>query len=145
MTDNIKLTGRAIIQRKDKNNNIIDTIEINNLIVNTGKERVAGLINGVSTLFFKAIAIGTDSTSPSGSNTALLAEVKRELATLTYVAPNQAVFEHTFTFTSTYSICEAGILDNEVSGGVLLNRLIFSARSVSSLINLYIKIIITVS
>lgn len=147
MKDTLKLKGNVIIERRRGDGTVIDRLELKNLIVNTGKERVAKLLNNVSATYFRAIAIGTGVTAPVVGNTTLGTEITRALATLSYEASYKAVFEKTFQFSSgeSYSITEAGLFDNATAGGAMLNRFTFPARAVDADTDLYVKITITVS
>jgi hypothetical protein len=130
-----RLTGK-ILQEETKEN----------LIVNTGLERVAKLLNGVSSTYFRAIAVGTDATGAGVGNTTLGAEVTRSAASLTYEASYKAKFEYTFTFGGDYAITEAGLFDSAtVSGSVMLNRTTFTAKNVSTTVDLIVTATITVA
>jgi hypothetical protein len=89
---------------------VIDSQEYCNTIVNDGLERVARLIMGDSSTYFRALAIGTGATAVTNSDSALEVETDRANATLTYEASYKAKFTHTFTFVAPTSITEAGIL-----------------------------------
>jgi len=132
-----KLTGK-ILQEEDKCN----------LIVNDGLERVAKLLNGVSSTYFRAIGIGTGTTSATNSDTSLETEYTRALATLSYEADYKAKFSKTFSFGSGVAedITEAGIFDSAtVSGSTMLARTTFTAKSVSVDIDLIITATITIA
>ncbi len=145
MTPEIKLKANVLIERRTKDGKVLDKEELHNLIVSVGKERVAKLINGVSTTYFRAIAIGIGTNAPADTDTSLQSEYTRALATTSYEAGNKAVFEHTFSFTEAVSITEAGIFDSDsVSGSTMLNRFTFSAKNVDVDTNLYVKVTITV-
>ena len=146
MKERLVMRGDAVIERRRKDGSLIDKEEIKNLIVNTGKERVAKLLNGVSSTYFRAIAIGTGTTAPVAGDMELESEIARALASLSYEANYKAVFEKTFEFGSgeAYDITEVGIFDSDtVSGSTMYDRLTFSAKSVDSDTDLYVKITIT--
>jgi len=126
---------------------VIDRSEISNLIVNTGLEAIVKLLNGVSSTYMRAIAIGTSSTAASASQTALVTEVDRGLATLTYESDYKAKFSKTFTFISgeSYTITEVAVLDNVTSGGVMLNRAIDAGKAVDVDTDLTVNVTITAS
>jgi hypothetical protein len=137
-----------IILRDKITHKIISREEKTNLIVNDGLERVAKLLNGVSSTYFRAIAIGTGTTAPTNSDTELEIEFTRSLATLSYEASYKTKFTHTFTFGSgvTEDITEAGLFDSDIaSGSTMLARTTFSAKSVSSDIELIVTATITAS
>jgi hypothetical protein len=125
---------------------VLDSEEFCNTVVNDGLERVAKLINGVSSTYFRALAIGTNASGPTNSDSTLGAEVTRATAPLSYEASYKAKFTYTFTFGSSYSITEAGIFDSAtVSGSTMLARTVFSAKAVDADIDLIVTATITVS
>ena len=107
---------------------------------------MALLLNGNSSTYFRALAVGTGSSNPTDpAQTALGTEVTRSAATLTN-GTYTAVFAHTFTFGGDYAITEAGIFDSAtVSGSVMLARLVFAAKNVSTTVSLIVTATITVS
>jgi len=132
-----KLTGK-ILQEEEKCN----------LIVNDGLERVAKLLNGVNSTYFRAIAIGTGTTGATNSDTELETEYTRALATLSYEADYKAKFTKTFEFGSGVEedITEAGIFDSDTaSGSTMLARTTFTAKSVSIDVDLIVTAEITVA
>jgi hypothetical protein len=117
-----------------------------NTIVNTGLERVAKLLNGVSSTYFRAIAVGTGITGAASGDTELGTEVTRAEAVLTYEASYKAKFVYTFTFGGDYAITEAGLFDSATaSGSVMLNRTTFAAKNVSTTVDLIATVTITVA
>jgi hypothetical protein len=140
--DGIKLVGEVEILVFDRFGRLKRRLVLKNLITNVGYAQVAGLINGVVTTPFKYIAVGDGSssspgscTSPSASDTALGHEVTRVQATTgrttTSVSNDTATWSATFSFTSSYSLCEAGIFDSS-SGGNMLSRVTYSVINVAS-------------
>ena len=148
MESRIVLKGKAILELR-RNGKVIEREEVNNLVVNAGKERVAkllGAIGGVGA--FSHLAIGTGTTSATATDTALETEIERQSATIAYEADYKATFEYTFTFGSgeSYAITEAGITDSATeSGSTFLDRFVFSAKNVDSDTDLYLKVTITVA
>jgi len=127
---------------------VLELEQICNTIVNNGLERVAKLLNGESSTYFRAIAIGTGSTGETVSDTILETEYTRALATLSYEASYKAKFEKTFEFGSGVSeaITEAGIFDSDTaSGSTMLARTTFTAKNISNTIDLVVTATITVS
>lgn len=146
--EGFKLKGQAIIERRTKDGRTIDQEIVDNLIVNDGLERVSKLIAGISSDYYTHIAIGTGITAATNSDSSLETEYIREAASIAYEADYKVVFDKTFTFGSGVSenITEAGLVDDAVvSGSVLLDRFVFSAKAVDGDIDLYIKITITIS
>jgi hypothetical protein len=146
--DTLTLKGEIEIIVKDKDGKVKEYRKIKNLVVSAGKAQVAGLINGATTGVFNYIAIGTGTTSPSASDTALGNEVARASATVgrttTNVTNDTATWSATFNFTASYAITEAGIF-NASSGGTMLARQTFSAVNVVSGDSLTINWKVTVS
>jgi hypothetical protein len=147
MKDNVKPIGTVLIERRDnKTGKVLDSEVIKNTVVNTGKERVAKLLNGESSTEFKYIAIGTDSTAVQTSDTALISENTRALGATGYEADYKATVEKTFTFGSAYTITEAGLFDSaSASGSVMFDRFTFTGKEVDGDTDLYVKITVTIS
>jgi hypothetical protein len=147
MNDKFKLIGTWELSRVNKDTGeVLDTEVIHNIIVNTGKEQIAKLLNGVSSTYMRAIAVGTGTTGALVGDTTLETEVTRAVATLSYEANYKAKFVYTFTFGSNYAITEAGIFDSAtVSGSVMLNRTTFSAKNVSATVQLIATVKIEVA
>jgi len=146
--ESLKLEGELEIIVKDKDGKVKDYRKIKNLVVSAGKAQVAGLINGATTGVFNYIAIGTGTTAPASTDTALGAEVARASATVgrttTNVTNDTATWSATFNFTASYAITEAGIF-NASTGGTMLARQTFSAVNVVSGDSLTINWKVTVS
>jgi len=132
--DGIKLKGILIVEHF-RNGKKIDERVVENLIVNAGKAQVAGLIGAVVSGAFGYVAVGTGTTAPASTDTALQSEVARVASTNTRVTTNVTndtlQLQATFNFTASYAITEAGIF-NASSGGVLLARQTFGAINVAS-------------
>ncbi|RLE62066.1 MAG: hypothetical protein DRJ38_10300 [Thermoprotei archaeon] len=135
-TEEVKLMGELELVVIDKNGKIKDRRHLKNIIVNVGKAQVAGLINGVVTTPFKYIAIGTGTTSPTESDTALESETHRELAdtidrVTTNVTNDTARLIKTFSgYSGSEAITEAGVFDAE-TGGNMLCRQTFAALNIN--------------
>ena len=149
MKDKFKIKGIWEIKTVDKETGKILQKEIKeNTIVNNGLERVAKLLNGVNATYFRAIAIGTGTTSATVSDTSLESEYTRSSVTLAYEADYKATFTKTFEFGSGVSenITEAGIFDSALeSGSTMFNRTTFSAKAVSSSVDLIVTATITIA
>lgn len=117
----------------------VTELHVANLITNAGMAGVASRINGAgSEAAFTYIAIGTGTTAAAVTDTTLETEITtgggaRASATAsrttTDVTNDTATLVLTFNFTSTFAVTEAGAL-NAASGGVLLNRQVFTAVNV---------------
>lgn len=145
-----KITGEAVIKRI-KDNKVIEITKVKNLVVNSGLEQVAKLLNGVSTTPFKYIAIGTDNTAAASGQTALQSEITRAQAEDgggSYEADYKAKLTKTFSFGSgeSYTITEAGVFDSATpSGSTMLDRVVFTGQTVDADTSLQLTVTITVA
>lgn len=120
----------------------VNELHVANLVTNAGKAGVASRINGAgSEAAFTAIAIGTGTTAAAAGDTTLETEITTNggdrgaataSRTTTDVANDTATLVKTFNFTGSFAVTEAGALNNASSGGVLLNRQVFTAVNVVS-------------
>lgn len=114
---------------------------VKNLITNAGLAGVASRIGGAGAeAAFTYIVLGTGTTAAAVTDTTLVAEITtgggaRANATVsritTTVTNDTSQLQYTFTFTSSFTITESGVL-NATSAGVLLCRQVFSAINVVS-------------
>jgi hypothetical protein len=103
-------------------------------IVDKGLEGIARVINGVlggtpAYTYFEHMALGTDNTAETTSDTALGAEITtnggaRASSTVGYEASNKSTWVHTWTFTGTLAIDECGVFDGATPGAANSNMLI---------------------
>lgn len=132
MKENLGVKGYFEIEVRDKEGNLKAKRISPNTVTNAGKAEIAGLIltdvTGVND--FDYLALGTGTTTPSATDTALVAELYRTAGTgtriTTSVANDTAQLSGSFSMTTTANIAEVGIF-NSSSGGVLLARSTFSA------------------
>ncbi len=112
---------------------------VSNLITTKGKEIISKQLNGVTTAPVTAIAIGIGNTAANAADTALDSEIttnggERDAATAsnqtTTTTGDTARWVLTFSFTGSFAVVEEGLFDNNVSGGNLLARQVFSAVNV---------------
>lgn len=134
MSERFKARDRVVME-VIRNGRMIQQEESDDLIVNTGKAAMAGLLNGVITTPFRYVAIGTLATSLSATDTALQGEVARKLAdtidrVTTSVTNDTARLIAEFTATANWNIVESGVFDSS-AGGVMLAR---QTRAVISLV-----------
>jgi len=137
-TEKVKLKGRVVLTVKDAKGKVKEKRIVENVVTDVGKAAVAGLINGLVTAAFKYIAIGTGTTSPSASDTALESEVKRKEASVdratTNVTNDTAVLTASFSkadgLTGTMAVTESGVF-NAGSGGDMLARVVFDALNMN--------------
>jgi hypothetical protein len=101
-------------------------------ITDTGLEYAAKLLNGVSVLPFKYLAIGDGTTAEATGQTALVTEAYREEATCTYEASNKAVMTKQFSINATHVIAEIGVFNASSTGQMLLRHKLATTKSVES-------------
>ena len=109
------------------------------MITNAGMAEVAGLIGTDTTgdvTAFDYIAIGTGTTAPSATDTALVSEQQRAAATGTRVTTTVTndtlqLVKDAFSFSGSYAITEVGVF-NASTGGTMLSRSTFSAVNVTA-------------
>lgn len=125
MKDIISMKGWGTLKVLDTEGSVKDYSEFTNTITNTGRAEVIGLATGVTGSTFDYVAIGTDSTAPNATDSALGAELYRSsstaVRTTTSVANDTAYYSGSFAITGSATITEIGIL-NSSSGGVLWTR-----------------------
>jgi len=123
----IKISGRlkVILLRKGK---IVEVHESRNLVVNSGLSHIADQLSASpNQSAMSHMAIGTGTTSPSGSDTSLQNEVARVALSSRSDSGTTITYSATFGVgTGTGAITEAGIF-NAGSGGTMLARSTFGA------------------
>lgn len=130
MDDTIKVFGNLEIIKKNKDNNIVETRTIPNLVVNAGKAYIASRIIDTNANVPKSMALGDDGTAPDGADTALTSELGR----VSGANFSNVISSNTITFTGEFgggvatstNLREAAIFDSPVSGGTMLCRTTFS-------------------
>jgi len=143
MKEGIKYIAIWTIERIEKaTGKVLDSEIIKNTVVNTGLERAAKLLNGMSVTPFTYIAVGTGALPAGVGDLALGNETTRALATATYVASGfKSVLTYTFSFGGVYAITEAGCFDQlVVPGSVMFNRSVFVAKNVDTTITLKVTV-----
>ncbi|KKP97243.1 MAG: hypothetical protein UR99_C0017G0026 [Candidatus Moranbacteria bacterium GW2011_GWD2_36_12] len=119
----------------------VERMSVANLITSAGKAGLASRVNGNGAeAAFTYIAIGIGTTAAAVGNTALESEIttaggqranSTASRTTTTVTNDTARLVNTFTFTGSFNVTEAGVL-NAGSTGTLLNRQVFTAVAVAS-------------
>lgn len=140
--ENLKVTGHVNIQVINSGK-VINSIDIDNLVVTTGRNWIAGLITG-TTGTMSHLAVGTGTTAQVLADTTLETELAR--GTTTGSSLNNTVsFSSVFNAgVATGAITEAGIFDAS-SGGVMLCRTTFDVVSIGTNDSMSITWTITVS
>ena len=145
-----KIDYNVVLTRINKyTGKIIDEEKFHNIVVNAGLNLVRDFLGDESVNAPKYIAIGTDDTSATNSDTALGAEVTRELASIDVETDYEVEFSKTFTFGSgeSYGINEVGLFDSATaSGSTMFNHAIAgSTKNVDSDTNLIVTVNVTVA
>ena len=127
LNDSLKLKGRVGIVLKDKNGNVKETREIDNLVVDTGLDYIASRMEGTSSNVMSHMALGSGTTAAAAGDTDLESILgSREALDSTTVTDNAVAYVSSFEAgDATGAVTEAGIF-NAVSGGTMLCRTVFS-------------------
>lgn len=124
--DQTQVTGRLIIEVFDKDGNVKDKREIENLVVAVGKTFIASRMVGATANVMSHMAIGSGTTAAASGDTTLGTELGR--VSLSSSTSSGAVATYVASFpagTGTGAVTEAGIL-NAASAGTLLARTVFA-------------------
>ena len=108
---------------------------IENLVVNYGTALMASLLSGIYTADqIQYLALGTDATAPTVTDTALAAELYRKQSTIelgTGADENKVTFQSTWTAgTAAGTLREAGLFD-AISAGNMFSRSTFADLVIS--------------
>jgi hypothetical protein len=125
--EEMNVKGTLILTLKKADGNV-ETRRKDNIIVNGGFDFICdavGLAGRGAVMGY--IAVGTGSTAPVATQTALITELARGAATYAHTAGTKVMtFSTTFAAgAATGAITEAGVF-NSVSGGTMLDRVTFS-------------------
>jgi len=127
LKDGLKLKGRVGIVLKDKDGNVKETREIDNLVVDAGLDFIASRMEGTTDAVMSHMALGSGTTAASASDTDLESILgSREALDSTTVTDNAVAYVASFEAgDATGAVTEAGIF-NASSGGSMLCRTVFS-------------------
>ena len=140
INDGLKLKGKLSIALNDE---VVQ--EVDNLVVTAGKGYVASRMKDASATAMSHMAIGSGTTNPAASDTAVETELGRVALTSTNVSSAVVTYVATFAAgTGTGAVTEAGIL-NASSSGTLLCRTEFSVVNKGSSDSMTITWTVTVS
>jgi hypothetical protein len=131
--------GHLTLELRDASGNLLETREGANLITNVGKAQLAKLIGQLVATFPSYIALGIINTAANVLDTALASEIVNgggeRAAADTIVSETVSVTDDTitftkvFTFTNSFAIVEAGLLDDPTAGNLFARR-VFAAVNV---------------
>jgi hypothetical protein len=146
--ENLKPTGMVTVSHFNPQGELINSFEVPNLVVTSGKNYIASRIKDTTFSAMTYMAIGTSSTAASATDAGLVAESGRQSLSATTVSTNTITYTATFpagTGTSTSpGIQEAGIL-NASSGGTMLCRTVFPSVAKAAGDSIAITWVVTVS
>ncbi len=142
-SDPIKATGLLHIELLDADGNLVESRDVNNLVVTSGLTHLAARAVGTPTAM-SHMAAGSGTASTSLANTTLGTELGR--VTLS-ASSSVNVITYTATFgpgVATGSISELGIF-NASSAGTMLARTVFTAIPKDALMTLTVTWAVTLS
>jgi hypothetical protein len=145
--ETLKATGLVKIVQTNAAGQIVKEFEVPNLVVTAGKNHIAAKIAATtnSPVAMTHMAIGTGSTSPGASDTALGTQTGRVSLSGSVVSTNTITYTATFPAgTGDGAITEAGVF-NASSGGTMLCRTTFPVVTKQSGDTIAITWVVTVS
>jgi hypothetical protein len=127
LKDALKLKGRVGIVLKDKDGNIKETRDIDNLVVDAGLDYIASRMKDATATAMSHMALGSDNTAAAAGNTDLGSILgSREALDSTTVTDNTVQYIASFEAgDATGAVVEAGIF-NAASAGTMLCRTVFA-------------------
>lgn len=120
MSDKIKVTGNVKAIKTNTITGEVTTVEDHNLIVQLGLNRIAAILHGSGSGFVDKMAVGTGTTTPTLSDTALEVELSRK-ATSSSLSNN--IISYTATWNpgeATGTLTEFGLFSD--TGPILISR-----------------------
>jgi hypothetical protein len=126
INDDLKLRGDVAIVLKDKDGNVKDSREIQNLVVSSGLTFICSRMAGTSAGVMSHMALGSGTTAASASQTDLVSILgSREALDSTSASSNTITYVSSFEAgEGTGAVTEAGIF-NASSSGTMLCRTVF--------------------
>jgi hypothetical protein len=147
VTEELKATGLVKIVHTNAAGELIKEINVPNLVVTAGKAHIAAKIAATtnSPAAMTHMAIGTGTTTPGASDTALGTQTGRVSLSGSVVSTNTITYTATFPAgTGDGAITEAGVF-NASSGGTMLCRSTFPVVNKSAGDSIAITWVVTVS
>jgi hypothetical protein len=127
INEDLKLRGDVAIVLKDKDGNVKDSRQIQNLVVSAGLEFICSRMAGTSAGVMSHMALGSDTTAAAAGQTDLLSILGSREALDSSTASN-----NTITYVSSFeagegtgAVTEAGVF-NAASSGTMLCRTVFA-------------------
>lgn len=147
INENVKPTGLVTVVQKNAAGQIIKEFQVPNLVVTSGKNHIAAKIAATtnSPAAMTHMAIGTGTSTPGVSDTALGTQTGRVSLSGSVVSTNTITYTATFPAgTGDGAITEAGVF-NASSGGTMLCRTTFPVVNKASGDTIAITWVVTVS
>lgn len=113
--EKVSFKGTVELIHKSADGEIKKQETIDNLIVNVGKEQIARRLIDVSKSPIGGIHLGTGSTAPTATDTALVTQTHAEVATVIYEADFKVLATRMFTFAGDFILAEAGLFSSAVT------------------------------
>ena len=147
VTEELKATGLVKIVQTNASGEVVKEFNVPNLVVTSGKNHIAAKIAATtnSPVAMTHMAIGTGTSTPGASDTALGTQTGRVSLSGSVVSTNTITYTATFPAgTGDGAITEAGIF-NASSGGTMLCRTTFPVVTKASGDTIAITWVVTVS
>lgn len=129
MKDSLTVRGRLRIVLTNKDGQVVDQREFNNLVVDAGKNLIASRLVGITDDVMSHMAVGSGTTTPAASDVALETELDRVALDSSIASDNDIAYVATYgPSVATGSLSEAGLLNADV-GGTMLCRTTFPVVS----------------
>jgi hypothetical protein len=145
--ENVKPTGLVTIVQTNAEGKIVKEFQVPNLVVTAGKSHIAAKIAATtnSPAAMTHMAIGTGTSTPGASDTALGTQTGRVSLSGSVVSTNTITYTASFPAgTGDGAITEAGVF-NASSGGTMLCRTTFPVVNKASGDTIAITWVVTVS
>jgi len=127
LNDALKLKGRVALVLKDKNGNVKESREIDNLVVDTGLDYIASRMKDATATAMTHMGLGSGATAAAAGDTDLESILgSREALDSTTVTDNTVQYIASFEAgDATGAVTEAGLF-NASTAGTMLCRTVFA-------------------
>ena len=146
INENLKLRGDVALVLKDKDGNIKESREINNLVVTAGLTFICSRMAAASANVMSHMALGSSTTAAAAGQTDLVSILgSREALDSTSASSNTITYVSSFEAgEGTGAVTEAGIF-NAASSGTMLCRTVFPVVNKQSDDTMSVTWVITLS
>ena len=126
INEGLKLRGDVAVVLRDKNGNVKEKRNIQNLIVDTGLNFICDRMKDDETAMTH-MGLGSGTTAPAAGDTSLESQLgSREALDSSTVTNNQIVYISSFEAGDATGACSEAAIFNAASGGTMLCRVTFS-------------------